>query len=43
MPFYHPVLEEGLRSALRDAARQLPAGDSSDLAHCEPIGAPALD
>lgn len=24
MPFYHPVLEEGLRTALRDAAKQLP-------------------
>jgi dihydrolipoamide dehydrogenase len=23
MPFYHPVVEEGLRSALRDAAAQL--------------------
>lgn len=23
MPFYHPVIEEGLRTALRDAARQL--------------------
>lgn len=43
MPFYHPVLEEGLRSALRDAARQLPDAVSSDLAHCGPIGALALD
>lgn len=43
MPIYHPVLEEGLRSALRDAARQLPDAGSSDLAHCDPIGAPALD
>lgn len=25
MPFYHPVIEEGLRSALRDAHRQLAA------------------
>jgi dihydrolipoamide dehydrogenase len=23
MPFYHPVVEEGLRSALHDAQRQL--------------------
>ncbi len=23
MPFYHPVLEEGLRTALRDAAAKL--------------------
>ena len=46
MPFYHPVLEEGLRSALRDAARQLPeatSSDLSDLSHCGPIGALALD
>ncbi len=25
MPFYHPVIEEGLRTALRDADRQLRA------------------
>ena len=25
MPFYHPVLEEGLRSALRDLAKNVPA------------------
>ncbi|WP_027996266.1 dihydrolipoyl dehydrogenase [Simplicispira psychrophila] len=47
MPFYHPVLEEGLRTALRDAARQLdPARTSvqaSDLATCDAIGAEALD
>jgi dihydrolipoamide dehydrogenase len=24
MPFYHPVIEEGLRTALRDAAAKLP-------------------
>ena len=43
MPFYHPVLEEGLRTALRGAARQLPPGSDSDLATCDPIGAAALD
>ena len=45
MPFYHPVLEEGLRTALRDAARQLDASSAqvSDLATCEAIGAEALD
>jgi len=43
MPIYHPVHEEGLRSALREAARQPPDAGSSDLAHCEAIGAPALD
>jgi dihydrolipoamide dehydrogenase len=26
MPFYHPVIEEGLRTALRDAAGKLKAG-----------------
>jgi dihydrolipoamide dehydrogenase len=26
MPFYHPTMEEGLRTALRDAARKLPSG-----------------
>jgi dihydrolipoamide dehydrogenase len=25
MPFYHPVVEEGLRTALRDAVSKLPA------------------
>jgi dihydrolipoamide dehydrogenase len=25
MPFYHPVVEEGLRTALRDAAAKLEA------------------
>ncbi len=43
MPFYHPVLEEGLRTALRDAARQLPNTSESDLATCGAIGADALD
>ena len=23
MPFYHPMIEEGLRTALRDAARKM--------------------
>jgi len=43
MPFYHPVLEEGLRTALRDAARQLPPAAESDLATCTAIGVAALD
>jgi hypothetical protein len=43
MPFYHPVLEEGLRSALRDLARFLPQKGESDLAQCGPIGHEALD
>jgi dihydrolipoamide dehydrogenase len=43
MPFYHPTLEEGLRTALRDLARQLPACAPSDLAACPGFDAPALD
>ncbi len=46
LPFYHPVLEEGLRSALRELAAQLPAAGDSDLQSCggfEAIGAEALD
>ena len=43
MPFYHPTFEEGLRTALRDAARQLPAARESDLATCADIGVPALE
>lgn len=41
MPFYHPVLEEGLRTALRDAASQLQQEaqelQASDLGRCEPL------
>jgi dihydrolipoamide dehydrogenase len=43
MPFYHPTFEEGLRTALRDAARQLPPAPDSDLATCGGIGVPALE
>lgn len=43
MPFYHPTLEEGLRTALRDAASQLGGRTDSDLASCDPLGAIALD
>ena len=43
MPFYHPTYEEGLRTALRDAARQLPSAPASDLASCASIGVAALD
>ena len=38
MPFYHPVLEEGLRTALRDLDRQLPDEGRSDLAQCPATG-----
>jgi dihydrolipoamide dehydrogenase len=43
MPFYHPTLEEGLRTALRAVARQLDVVRGSDLASCDAVGADALD
>jgi len=43
MPFYHPVLEEGVRTALRDLARNVAGGGGSDLSDCEAIGHEALD
>ena len=43
LPFYHPVVEEGLRSALRELARQLPGRLMSDLTGCSGFGADALD
>lgn len=43
MPFYHPVLEEGVRSALRDVAQELPEVGGSDLSRCKAIGHEALD
>jgi dihydrolipoamide dehydrogenase len=43
MPFYHPTVEEGLRTALREIARDVPGGAPSDLARCEAIGAEALE
>jgi dihydrolipoamide dehydrogenase len=43
LPFYHPVLEEGVRTALRDLASQLAASVRSDLASCEAHGVEALD
>ncbi|WP_081960585.1 dihydrolipoyl dehydrogenase [Nitrincola sp. A-D6] len=42
MPFYHPVLEEGLRSALRDIAGQL-NGSQRDLVTCSNYEAEALN
>lgn len=42
MPFYHPVLEEGLRGALRDLARQVPGTGGSDLSDCPDTGHAAL-
>ena len=43
IPFYHPTLEEGMRTALRQIAKQVPACSDSDLASCGAIGAEALD
>lgn len=43
MPFYHPVLEEGLRSALRDLSKAVRATGGSDLSRCQAIGHDALD
>lgn len=43
MPFYHPVLEEGLRSALRDLAKEVASAGGSDLSDCRAIGHDALD
>jgi len=43
MPFYHPVLEEGLRSALRGLAKAVSEAGGSDLSDCEAIGHDALD
>lgn len=43
MPFYHPVLEEGLRTALRDAASKLGGAAVPDLGYCDRMGADAID
>lgn len=43
MPVYHPVFEEGLRSALRELAARVPAGHASDLSDCPDIGHATLD
>jgi dihydrolipoamide dehydrogenase len=33
MPFYHPVIEEGVRTAFRDAAEQLKKIEREEAAH----------
>ena len=43
MPFYHPVLEEGLRGALRNLAKGVAKAGGSDLSDCKAIGHDALD
>lgn len=40
LPFYHPVFEEGLRTALRDVVRQQGPIPPSDLANCDPVQKP---
>jgi len=42
-PFYHPVLEEGLRTALRDVVKGVASDGGSDLSDCKAIGHDALD
>ncbi len=42
LPFYHPTVEEALRSALRAAAKQIPWSGGPDLAACEHPQAGAL-
>jgi len=43
MPFYHPVLEEGLRTALRDAAGKLGGAGVPHLGHCDRLDDGAFD
>ena len=43
MPFYHPVLEEGLRTALREIAKGVASAEGSDMSDCKAIGHDALD
>lgn len=43
LPFYHPVLEEGMRTALRELAKQLGKRAETDLANCAALGVAALE
>jgi len=43
MPIYHPVLEEGMRTALRQLQSQLPVDKPFDLSRCETFHSEALD
>lgn len=43
LPFYHPVLEEGLRTALREIVAKVPHGKVSELADCSGLDIPALE
>lgn len=42
-PIYHPVTEEGLRTALRDLQSKISQNQSFDLSRCEAMDAEALD
>lgn len=42
-PFYHPVLEEGLRGALRKIAKSIDSTGGTDMSECKPTGYDALD
>lgn len=43
MPIYHPVLEEGMRTALRELQAQLANGKRFTLSRCDKFDAEALD
>jgi len=43
MPIYHPVLEEGMRTALRELQSQMQSDKPFDLARCEAFDNEALD
>lgn len=43
MPVYHPVVEEGLRAALRDVSKQTGPARRHDLEACGALGCSALD
>jgi dihydrolipoamide dehydrogenase len=43
MPIYHPVLEEGMRTALRELQTQLASGERFTLSRCDKLDSEALD
>lgn len=43
MPIYHPVLEEGMRTALRELQTQLATGQELLLSRCDKLNSEALD
>ncbi|WP_438970162.1 dihydrolipoyl dehydrogenase [Methylophaga sp.] len=43
MPIYHPVLEEGMRTALRELQSQMSSNIPFDLSRCEAFDSEALD